>query len=484
MPRTAAGKILSWPPRRRRIAGRRVAAGVGRGRTGVPGGARVCIEGPAEFAPRSGGRVELNCGRLVAYVPAQARGFTVNTPTAEVIDLGTEFGVEVNRQGRTDLVVIKGQVEVKPVAKDAAPARRGQRVVAGQAVRVAADDRTPTPVEFNPAKFAAVRETIAATSVAKETNESFGQGAPIWLGNLFDDRVDAQLADAVRTDPFKSVPKAHMSLGVERVYHAGQFFGSDNGAANWDGAGKLQVTPTLVLDLTNLGWKGMQSGAISNDVYTRYGDLPDGTERNTGPISTRGTLPFAHDRPSWKKASACRPTPCSLSTSTRFAPPATWPAASLVFWSERAGINDGSPAPRTGVGVHAGGRLRSPRRRRRCPAQWPGDPHGPRRRRLVGGVGPGQTAGRAGRTGIVSCADSGRRQVPELDHDRRWRHQHNGSRRLERRVPEGGSLRLLTVTDYSNGGLPIAFFRSQVVTSAACCWCGTQAFWSEVRTSR
>ena len=37
------------------------------------GGARVSIEGPAEFAPRSGWRMELTVGRLTAYVPKRRR---------------------------------------------------------------------------------------------------------------------------------------------------------------------------------------------------------------------------------------------------------------------------------------------------------------------------------------------------------------------------------------------------------------------------
>ena len=88
-----------------RISGGKLPAGTSRLAEGVvelefDGGARVSIEGPAEFAPRSGQRMELTRGRLVAYVPKQARGFTVDTPTAEVIDLGTEFGVEVDGRAR------------------------------------------------------------------------------------------------------------------------------------------------------------------------------------------------------------------------------------------------------------------------------------------------------------------------------------------------------------------------------------------------
>ena len=120
------------------------------------GGARVWIEGPAEFVPRSGQRVELNHGRLMAYVPRQARGFAVGTPTAELVDLGTEFGVDVDTAGKTDVHVLKGAVEVKPVASGL---RNGtlqiRRVTAGQAVRVSGDGRNLSVVatEFAPRKF-------------------------------------------------------------------------------------------------------------------------------------------------------------------------------------------------------------------------------------------------------------------------------------------------------------------------------------------
>ena len=85
------------------------------------------IEGPAEFTPRSADRIEFVRGRLVAYVPRQARGFTVGTPSAEVVDLGTEFGVEVDAQGGTDLHVIRGRVEVKPTAQPGSRRRRAAR---------------------------------------------------------------------------------------------------------------------------------------------------------------------------------------------------------------------------------------------------------------------------------------------------------------------------------------------------------------------
>ena len=44
--------------------------------------------------------------------------FVVRTPTAIVTDLGTEFGVEVDKQGGTTSHVFRGSVRVQVVAGD------------------------------------------------------------------------------------------------------------------------------------------------------------------------------------------------------------------------------------------------------------------------------------------------------------------------------------------------------------------------------
>ena len=43
--------------------------------------------------------------------------FTVRTPTATVTDLGTEFGVEVSKEGHTTSHVFRGSVEVQAAAR-------------------------------------------------------------------------------------------------------------------------------------------------------------------------------------------------------------------------------------------------------------------------------------------------------------------------------------------------------------------------------
>ena len=117
-------------------------------------GARVVIEGPAEFwvgatepAERARGEGEsgslreanrgyLALGKLVARVEGKdAKGFTIDTPFARVEDLGTEFGVEVLNSGGAEVVVLAGEVDVVHEAADGLPASR-VRLVEGQGATI------------------------------------------------------------------------------------------------------------------------------------------------------------------------------------------------------------------------------------------------------------------------------------------------------------------------------------------------------------
>lgn len=71
--------------------------------------AKVTIEGPAEFKILADDHIKLAYGRLYAMVPREAIGFTVKTPSAQIVDLGTEFGVDCSLHSDTSLHVIKGK---------------------------------------------------------------------------------------------------------------------------------------------------------------------------------------------------------------------------------------------------------------------------------------------------------------------------------------------------------------------------------------
>ena len=73
-------------------------------------GTSLVLEGPITLDFRSPKRVKLNAGMLAAAVPKRAIGFTVETPEAVVVDLGTEFGVAVGNKGASEVQVFKAVV--------------------------------------------------------------------------------------------------------------------------------------------------------------------------------------------------------------------------------------------------------------------------------------------------------------------------------------------------------------------------------------
>ena len=85
--------------------------------------------------------VRLLHGRIQVDVPKGAEGFSVDTATAEILDLGTSFSVEVV-DGGTDLIVHQGEVDLKVAGasvEDQQPGAEAKRFRGGEAVRVHVD---------------------------------------------------------------------------------------------------------------------------------------------------------------------------------------------------------------------------------------------------------------------------------------------------------------------------------------------------------
>ena len=76
-------------------------------------GADVVLASPARLEVTDAQHIRLAYGKIRITAPPTAKGFTVATPAADYVDLGTEFGLRVDRRsGASDLYVFDGQVNV------------------------------------------------------------------------------------------------------------------------------------------------------------------------------------------------------------------------------------------------------------------------------------------------------------------------------------------------------------------------------------
>jgi hypothetical protein len=111
-------------------------------------GTILTVEGPARFSIRDDMHVKLNYGRAVATVPLAGHGFLVESPDAHVIDLGTQFGVDVKAEEDTEVHVLRGKVKVRSQWED-----EYTELAGNEAVRVARKGRVNESVAVRADRF-------------------------------------------------------------------------------------------------------------------------------------------------------------------------------------------------------------------------------------------------------------------------------------------------------------------------------------------
>ncbi len=98
-------------------------------------GATVMVEGPAAIDLKAIDRALCRRGKLHALVPPEARGFRIDSPAADLVDLGTEFVLSVGPDREAEVYVVDGKVEVYgPGTNHAAETPR--ELTEGQSLRI------------------------------------------------------------------------------------------------------------------------------------------------------------------------------------------------------------------------------------------------------------------------------------------------------------------------------------------------------------
>ena len=96
-------------------------------------GAQVTVAGPAKLELVDPQRIICHFGKIRASVPPMAKGFTVVTAESEIVDLGTEFAMEVGPTGQTEVHVFHGEVEAYDA--DRSPSSK-KLLTAGKGVKI------------------------------------------------------------------------------------------------------------------------------------------------------------------------------------------------------------------------------------------------------------------------------------------------------------------------------------------------------------
>lgn len=201
-------------------------------------GARVLIEGPSQFELVSSGEATFTLGKLRAEVPPQAKGFRINTPTGQIVDLGTEFGLEIG-ESDTKVHVFKGEIELH------SPSAEIQPLTEGQAASFAGK---PQLLKADPTGFASLNNLDARSEVSERSKLTR------WLDQSRDWNQDPTLRlrlDFQDSSESRSLTNRAVSGGA---YPDGSIVGATWTQGRWPGKGAIefrQVSDRVRLSVPN-----------------------------------------------------------------------------------------------------------------------------------------------------------------------------------------------------------------------------------------
>ncbi len=138
--------------------GDRVSMVTGAAQLTFDAGVQVTVFGPADFEITSPTSIRCRRGRVTALVNERGKGFTIQTPNAKVVDLGTQFGMSISDEGETEVVVFKGSVDLTPLAGGRGAATR--RMSRGEALLLKSSGQLERVMAIRRNSFLSVLDSI------------------------------------------------------------------------------------------------------------------------------------------------------------------------------------------------------------------------------------------------------------------------------------------------------------------------------------
>jgi hypothetical protein len=205
-------------------------------------------------------------GKLRASVPSHAQGFTIGSPKVDLVDRGTEFGLQVDSNKQTEVQVFQGKVEMyEPGSNRTVIVPRA--LTTGQGLRL---DTTGAGREIisNPAAF------LTAQELAARSREEIRACQESWLAASVEIRKDPHLL-AYYT--FQHQEPWSRTLGDQALdrqqAHDATIVGCSWGQGRWQGKSSLEFKG--VTDRVRLTVPGNYD-SLTLMAWVRVDALPNG----------------------------------------------------------------------------------------------------------------------------------------------------------------------------------------------------------------
>ena len=186
-------------------------------------GARVTMEGPAAIQLISSSEAYCTAGKLSAHVPPQAKGFRIQTPKGTIVDLGTDFGLDLN-DAASPVHVFKGEIELHAAGSPMKSLKEGQAMALADTGRSMVADQSA---------FTSLRDVDARTA------ESQRLACESWLTrSTFWDNDNALLMRFDFQDNRETRSLSNHALNAPQIL-AGSIVGCDWTDGRWPGKNAL-----------------------------------------------------------------------------------------------------------------------------------------------------------------------------------------------------------------------------------------------------